>query len=49
LTLSYLGIELENRKSIKEYQLTSGVLLSASVEGEISSPKFAETYSLSKE
>jgi hypothetical protein len=33
---------------VKEYQLTDGVLISASVSGDISSYKFTQTHSVSK-
>lgn len=48
LTLSYLGIELIDTKTIREYRFTQGVMISASVSGDIPSQKFAETYSVSK-
>jgi hypothetical protein len=49
LTLSYLGVELEDGKTVREYQFSQGVLLSASVAVEIPSAKFAQTYSVSRE
>jgi hypothetical protein len=48
LTLSYLGIELDNSKTVKGHELSSGVLLSASVSSDIFSPRFTQTNSVSK-
>ena len=48
LTLSYLGIELDDTKTVREHELSSGVLLSASVGTDIFSPKFTQTHSVSK-
>ena len=42
------GIELVDGRSIKEYRFAQGVLISASVSGDIPSQKFAESYSVSK-
>lgn len=42
LTLSYLGIELDDAKTVSDHQLSSGVLLSASVGVEINSDKFVK-------